>query len=101
MFMDILNQSKLSLTLKQIRYTVAAAELGNVTTAATQLHVSQPSISTAIAAVESRYGRKLFARQRGRGMILTAFGRTFVTEARALLERANELARLADQDAPV
>ncbi len=80
------NQSILSLTLKQMRYTVAAAEFGNVTAAAAQLHVSQPSISMAIAAVEAHYGRRLFARQRGQGMTLTVFGRSFVAEAREIQE---------------
>ena len=84
-----------------MRYTVAAAECGNVTAAAAQLHVSQPSVSMAIAAVEAHYGRKLFARQRGQGMMLTAFGRCFVTEARGVLDRAGGLVRLADRNAPV
>ena len=75
------NQLILSLTLKQIRYTVAAADFGNVTAAAVQLHVSQPSVSMAIAAVEAHYGRRLFARHRGQGMTLSSFGRRFVAEA--------------------
>jgi DNA-binding transcriptional LysR family regulator len=98
---DMPHQSILSLTLKQIRYTVAAADCGSVTAAAAQMNVSQPSVSMAIAAVEAHYGRKLFARQRGRGMTLTAFGRGFVTEARGVLDRAGGLVRLADRNAPV
>jgi DNA-binding transcriptional LysR family regulator len=101
MTIDMRNQSILSLTLKQIRYTVAAAEFGNVTVAAARLHVSQPSVSMAIAAVEGHYGRKLFARYRGQGMMLTSFGRRFVAEARAVLDRAGALVRLADRNAPV
>jgi DNA-binding transcriptional LysR family regulator len=101
MLIDMRNQSILSLTLKQIRYTVAAAEFGNVTAAAARLHVSQPSVSMAIAAVEGHYGRNLFARYRGQGMMLTSFGRRFVAEARAVLDGAGALARLADCNAPV
>ena len=95
------NQSILSLTLKQIRYTLAAADFGNVTAAAAQLHVSQPSVSMAIAAVEAYYGRRLFARSRGHGMALTTFGRRFVAEARAVIDRAGGLVRLADRNAPI
>lgn len=101
MFGNMSNQSILSLTLKQMRYAVAAADIGNVTAAALQLHVSQPSVSMAIAAIEAQYDRRLFARQRGQGMILTAFGRSFVKEARAVLDRANGLTRLADRNAPL
>ena len=97
----MLNQSILSLTLKQLRYTVAAAECSNASLAAARLHVSQPSVSMAIAAVEAHYGRRLFARRRGQGMTLTSFGRRFVIEARAVLDRANGLVRLGDRDSPL
>lgn len=90
-----------SLTLKQLRYAAAAAEAGNVTTAAGQLHVSQPSISTAIAAIEAQLGRKLFVRRKGQGVTITSFGRSFVREARAVLDRAQRLAQLAEGDDPV
>jgi DNA-binding transcriptional LysR family regulator len=90
-----------SLTLKQLRYAVAAAEAGNVTEAAGQLHVSQPSISMAIAAIEAQLGRKLFVRRKGQGVTITSFGRSFVREARAVLDRAQGLAQLADGDDPV
>jgi DNA-binding transcriptional LysR family regulator len=95
------NQRALSLTLKQMRYTVTAADLGNVTLAAAHLRVSQPSVSMAIAAVEAHYGRKLFVRSRGQGMTLTTFGRRFVAQARGVLDRASGLARMVDGDAPV
>lgn len=90
-----------SLTLKQLRYAVAAAEAGNVTAAAGQLHVSQPSISMAIAAIEAQLGRKLFVRRKGQGVTITSFGRSFVREARAVLDRAQGLAQLAEGDDPV
>ena len=68
------HQEILSLTLKQLRYAVAAADAGNVTQAAESLHVSQPSISVAIAQIEAHYGRKLFVRHKGEGVELTSFG---------------------------
>ena len=44
----------MNMSLRQLRYLVAAADCGHVTAAAKRLNVSQPSISSAIAEVESR-----------------------------------------------
>lgn len=85
------HQEILSLTLKQLRYAVAAADARNVTQAAENLHVSQPSISVAIAQIEAHYGRKLFVRRKGEGVVPTSFGNMFVRLARSLLDEAVEL----------
>lgn len=82
------HQEILSLTLKQLRYAVAAADARNVTRAAENLHVSQPSVSVAIAQIEAHYGRKLFVRRKGEGVVPTSFGNSFVRQARKLLEEA-------------
>ncbi len=97
----MVDQKIKSLTLKQLRYAVAAADLGNVTAAGSRLRVSQPSISMAIAAIEAQYGRKLFVRRKGQGIAVTAFGRNFVREARAVLDRAQALARLGQPTASI
>ena len=92
------HQEILSLTLKQLRYAVAAADARNITAAAETLHVSQPSISVAIAQIEAHYGRRLFVRRKGEGVVPTSFGNTFVRQARSLLEEAaglNALGRSA------
>jgi DNA-binding transcriptional LysR family regulator len=94
MFDNMQHQEILSLTLKQLRYAVAAADAGNVTQAAQNLHVSQPSISVAIAQIEAHYGRKLFVRRKGEGVSLTSFGTTFTRDARTVLEDAARLHRL-------
>ncbi len=94
MFDNMAHQESLSLTLKQLRYAVAAADAGNVTQAAESLHVSQPSISVAIAQIEVHLGRKLFVRHKGEGVELTSFGSAFIRDARALLEEARRLSRL-------
>ena len=95
------HQETLSLTLRQLRYVVAAADHRNVTAAAAQLNVSQPSLSMAIASVESHYGRRLFARRKGQGVALTAFGRSFVAQARAILGQAQALQRLGRAEGPL
>ena len=94
MFDNMKHQEILSLTLKQLRYAVAAADAGNVTQAAETLHVSQPSISVAIAQIEAQYGRKLFVRHKGEGVELTSFGSIFMRDARQILEQAARLGRL-------
>ncbi|MGE4249847.1 MAG: LysR family transcriptional regulator [Parvibaculaceae bacterium] len=88
------HQEILSLTLKQLRYAVAAADAGNVTRAAVNLNVSQPSISVAIAQVEAHYSRKLFVRRKGEGVGLTSFGTAFMRDARRVLDEAARLHRL-------
>ncbi len=81
------------MTLEQLRIFLAVAEQSHVTRAAEQLHLTQSSVSAAVAALEERYGVKLFNRV-GRGIELTDAGRLFVPEARAVLEKAAEAARL-------
>jgi DNA-binding transcriptional LysR family regulator len=90
-----------SITLKQLTYTLAAADEGNVSSAARKLHVSQPSISAAIAALERHYGLKLFARHPGQGVSLTQFGVRVMAEARLLCDQARTVAALAGPDAEV
>ena len=66
------------------------AELGNVTAAANELHIAQPSLTRTIASLELMFGAKLFVRQ-PRGMVLTEAGRVFyrhVKEMEAVYNRA-------------
>jgi DNA-binding transcriptional LysR family regulator len=75
------------MTLEQLRIFVAVAEKQHVTQAARELNLTQSATSAAIAALEERYGIKLFDRI-GRGIVLTHTGRTFLSEARSVLARA-------------
>lgn len=80
------------LTLRQLEYFAAAAEQGGAARAAQTLGVSQPSISKAIAELESHWGEQLFVRLHARGLELTAAGAWRQRQARALLQQAAELA---------
>jgi len=82
-------------TLKQLRYFVAAAEAGSVTGAGQVMHVSQPSISAAIAQLEERFGVALFIRHHAQGLSLTTAGRRLLTEAKSLLNHAEDLRQSA------
>lgn len=77
----------LSVTLEQLRIFVAVAEREHVTNAASDLHLTQSAVSSAVAALESRYAARLFDRI-GRRIVLTDAGRSFLVEARAVLARA-------------
>ena len=75
--------------LRHLRYFVAAAETENVSQAATKLHVSQPALSRQISDLEEELGFALFERS-AKAVKLTAAGATFLKEARAVLQRADE-----------
>jgi DNA-binding transcriptional LysR family regulator len=74
------------MTLDQLRVFVAVAERRHVTKAAAALGLTQSAASAAIAALERRYGARLFDRV-GRGIALTDTGHRFLPEARAVLEQ--------------
>jgi DNA-binding transcriptional LysR family regulator len=76
------------MTLEQLRIFAAVADRQHVTQAARELNLTQSATSAAIAALEGRYGVRLFDRV-GRGIVLTHMGRTFLPEARAVLARAH------------
>lgn len=77
--------------ITQLRSFHAVAQHGSVTRAAQALHVSQPTMTTQIRALEETYGIELFYRH-GRGLTLTPTGeslyavslRIFSDEAEAL-----------------
>lgn len=78
----------IAFSFRQLEYFVAVAETGSVTEAAKSCHVSQPSISVAIADLESILGRKLFRRQAGHKLAITAAGRQLLFDARTTLATA-------------
>ena len=84
------------LSLRTLRYFVAAAEAGSLTAAAGRVHVSQPSLSEAISRLEADLGVQLFLRRQSRGLALTTPGDRFLVQARNLLAHADEVERFAD-----
>ncbi|HTO65626.1 MAG TPA: LysR substrate-binding domain-containing protein [Bradyrhizobium sp.] len=83
------------MTLEQLRIFIAVAEKQHVTRAASGLNLTQSATSAAIAALEARYGIKLFDRV-GRGIVLTETGRDFLNEAREVIRRAKAAAQVLD-----
>jgi len=82
-------------TLKQLGYFVAVGEAGSILKASENIHVSQPSISSAVTHLESVFGLQLLLRHHAQGVSLTNAGRTFLREAKALLKQAEGLHALA------
>ena len=75
--------------LRHLRYFVAVAEAENFSRAALKLHVSQPPLSRQIRDLEDELGFLLLKRT-AKSVSLTEAGRTFLNEARAVLQRADE-----------
>ncbi len=77
-----------TMELRHFRYLVAAAETENVSRAAMKLHVSQPALSRQIRDLEEELGFSLFERS-AKSVRLTDAGKTFLSEARSVLQRAD------------
>lgn len=80
--------------LRHLRYFVAVALEENVSRAALRLHVSQPALSRQIRDLEDELGFLLLERS-AKSVRLTGAGRTFLNEAQAVLQRADEAVKAA------
>ena len=77
----------------RLRAFHAVAQQGSYTKAAQMIHVSQPTLSDHVKALETDYGVKLF-KPRGRGVELTALGERLLDQTRALMARELEIESL-------
>ena len=76
--------------LNQLRYFMAVCKHNNITKAAAELHITQPSISNAIRDLEEEFGVALFSRQ-SKGLTLTEEGRYFMEKASDILTSTDTL----------
>lgn len=74
--------------LRQFRYFLAVVDHGSFSRAADALHVSQPSLSVAVKALESDVGVSLLVRS-PRGVQVTTAGDTFARRARTAVREAD------------
>ncbi len=75
--------------IRTLRYYLAVAREENVTRAAEQLHVTQPTLSKALKALEDELGKKLFTRH--------SFSIRLTEEGVLLRNRAEDLVSMADK----
>jgi len=85
------NRHAVTFSLRQLRYFLAAAHTLSVTQAARSLHISQPSVSTAISSLEKQFDVQLFVRHNAQGLSLTPAGQLLLSRARDLLRHASEV----------
>ncbi|UVL71176.1 LysR family transcriptional regulator [Pseudomonas protegens] len=79
----------MSLTLRQVRYFVATAEIGQISQAALHLNISQSAVTTAIKELEAMLAVQLFVRS-AQGMNLTDAGRHFLNRAYVILRSVED-----------
>jgi DNA-binding transcriptional LysR family regulator len=80
--------------LRHLRCLVAIADTGGFTGAASELGVTQPSVSRALAALESALGVRVL-RRTSREVVLTAAGERVLARARRVLAEVEDLAEEA------
>ncbi len=85
-------QSDSNVTLRQLRYFVAAAETGQFSMASTRAHVSQSAITNAVLLLEASLGVRLFDRK-PHGVSLTAEGHGFYRRTRDILDSLEDALR--------
>lgn len=78
------------MTLQQLRYVIAIAENGSITSAARKLLVAQPSLSKAVSELEKEMDINIFFRN-NRGIYLSEEGSKFLSYARQVVEQADLL----------
>ena len=75
--------------IRTLRYFLAVAREENMSRAAEMLHVTQPTLSKALKALEEELGKKLFTRH--------SFSIALTEEGALLRDRAEDLVRMADK----
>lgn len=75
------------MTLQQLRYVIKVAETGTITEAASQLYLSQPSLTNAIRELEKEMDLVIFQRT-NKGIHPSREGEVFLGYARQVVEQA-------------
>ena len=78
------------MTLKQLEYACKVADKLNITDAANELFIAQPSLTHALNELEQEMNIIIFNRT-NKGVVITNDGEEFLRYARQVLEQANLL----------
>lgn len=82
----------MSLTLKQLRYFIAAVETGQISHAAMEMNVSQSAVTAGIQGLEGQLGVKLLSRG-SQGVSVTPEGSRFLARARSIMSAVEDATR--------
>lgn len=89
------------MTLQQLRYLIAIAQNGSISSAAHSLYISQSSLSMAVKDIERECGVTIFERS-SKGITLTREGNELLGYARQVVEQADLMeTRYSKQAKPV
>ena len=83
------------MTLTQLSYVMAVAELGSFSRAARRCHVTQPTLSSGVAELENELGARIFRRST-RAVALSPFGQALLPSVSHVLRGADALRLLAN-----
>lgn len=87
----------MSITLRQLRYFVSAAETGKLSAAASACNVTQSAITLSIKALEDQIGFALFERN-AHGVVLSLEGQRYLGKAREILALVSSAAISSKHD---
>ncbi len=79
------------MTLHQLEIWIAVAKHQNISKAADELHVRQPTVSQQIQSLERDYGIKLYKAYAGKGIELTQAGKLLSKYAKLILLQVKTL----------
>lgn len=79
--------------LSQIEQVLEVARVGNISQAAENLYLSQPTLSLSIKRLETEVGTDIFVRT-GNGVALTHFGEMFVRQARHIMAEVETMEKI-------
>lgn len=85
------------MTITQLQYVLAVAEHQNFTLAAEKSFVTQPTLSMQIQKLEDELGIQIFDRGK-KPISLTSVGKKIVAQAKNIVNEANRIKDIVDQD---
>lgn len=86
------------MTIRHLKIFTAVADAGGMSAAAKVLHISQPTVSQAVAELEKYYGVKLFERL-SQKLYLTKEGRLMLSFSRHILDSFDQMEEAVNQAA--
>lgn len=86
------------ISLRQLWHFVTAAEAGTISEAARLLHMAPSAISMSLSELDRLTGAQLCVKRKAHGLTLTSAGRVAYAQAKQMLDLAEEIVNIADDD---